>query len=244
MFWIGLSPIQSEASKGDGKSMSIRIGCRPEALLAVIIIFCTAVSFAEDSPLGTISKGKLLYEEDFSTSKTSSLGCYADANWSRCYQNGSYWITINRTDYWKTIQWGEEYGDVVLEVEATPRAGPDDNIFGVLVRRVDWKNYYELLISGDGYYRTAKLKNNTWVTPEEQAEWKKSSAIKTGKATNLITVVCDGDKFSFYVNDVLLEEFTDSDLPSGTFGLMVGTMYTPGAVTVDFDNFKIWEIQK
>jgi hypothetical protein len=243
--WIGQFPIQSEASKGDGKSMSKRqIGCRPEALLAVIIIFCTAVSFAEDSPLGNISKGKLLYEEDFSTSKISSLECYADANFSRCYQNGSYEMIVNNTNSWRPVTLGKENGDIILEVEATPKAGPDDNLYGVLVRRIDWDNYYEFFVSGDGYYRIAKLKNDSWVTPQELKDWKESSAIKKGKATNLITVVSNGDKFSFYVNDVLLTEFTDSDFPSGTFGIVVGTMFTPGAVTVDFDNFKIWEIEK
>jgi hypothetical protein len=210
------------------------------ALLAAVILSCAAVSFAEDSQLGNISKGKLLYEDNFSTSKGGVWGGAVDANLSRYYKNGSYEMVVTPMNSWRRVQAGKEYGDIVLEIEATPKAGPNDNVYGVMVRWVNWSNYYNFLISGDGYYEMAKLKNNSWST----AGWNKSSAIKTGKATNLIRVVCNGDRFSFYVNDVLLQEYTDSSFPSGNIGLTAGTNYALGAVTVDFDNLKIWEVQK
>lgn len=211
------------------------------ALLPLIVLFCTAFSYAQVSQPGSDAlKGKLLYEDNFSTSKGGIWGGVSDANFSRYYQNGSYEMAVNQINSWRSVSAGNNYGDIILEVEATQKAGQNDNVYGVIVRRVDWNNYYNFLISGDGYYEVARLQNNSWSTPS----WNKSSAIKTGQATNLIRVVCDGDKFSFYVNDVLLQNYTDSSFSSGSIGLTAGTNYALGSVTIDFDNLKIWEIKK
>lgn len=211
------------------------------ALLPLIMLSCTASSFAQVSqPVNDTSKGKLLYEDNFSTSKGGLWAAAIDANFSRYYQNGSYEMVVNPINSWRSVSVGKDYRDIILEVEATQKAGQNDNVYGVIVRRVDWNNYYNFLISGDGYYKVAKLQNNNWST----AAWNKSSAIKTGKATNLIRVECNGDKFSFYVNDVLLQSYTDSSFSSGQIGLTAGTNYALGSVTIDFDDLKIWEIKK
>lgn len=110
------------------------------------------------------------------------------------------------------------------------------------MRKVDWNNYYLFAISGDGYYCVSKLLNNTW-TPTSW-NWKKSGAIHTGNATNLIRVVSDGDKFSFYVNNIGVEDYADGSFSSGMIGLAAGTLYTPGAATIGFDNLRIWEIKR
>ena len=210
-------------------------------LLTLIMLSCTASSFAQVSQPGNDTlKGKLLYEDNFSTSKGGLWSASIDANFSRYYQNGSYEMVVNPLNSWRSVAVGKNYGDIILEVEATQKTGQNDNVYGVIVRRVDWNNYYNFLISGDGYYKVAKLQNNSWST----AGWNKSSAIKTGKATNLIRVVCNGDKFSFYVNDVLLQNYTDSSFSSGQIGLTAGTNYALGSVTIDFDDLKIWEIKK
>jgi hypothetical protein len=88
----------------------------------------------------------------------------------------------------------------------------------------------------------AKLQNNTW-SPASW-NWKKSSAIHTGNATNLIRVISDGDKLFFYVNNIGLDNYTDGSFSSGMIGLAAGTLYTPGAVTIGFDNIRIWDIER
>lgn len=211
------------------------------ALLTLIMLSCAVSSFAQVSQPGIDTlKGKLLYEDNFSTSKGGLWAASIDANFSRYYQNGSYEMVVNPINSWRSVSVGKDYGDIILEVEATQKTGQNDNVYGVIVRRVDWNNYYNFLISGDGYYKVAKLQNNSWSV----AGWNKSSAIKTGKATNVIRVVCNGDEFSFYVNDVLLQNYTDSSFSSGQIGLTAGTNYAPGSVTIDFDDLRIWEIKK
>ncbi|MFB3766535.1 MAG: hypothetical protein ACE14P_14990 [Methanotrichaceae archaeon] len=131
----------------------------------------------------------------------------------------------------------------IFEIEAIQESGPDDNVYGVAFRKVDWNNYYQFIISGDGYYKILKLKDNNW---DYASSWKKPSAIHTGDATNLTGVVCNGHKFSFYVNDIKVDDYTDTDdcFGSGTIGFIAGTEYSKGPVVVGFDNLKVWEIAK
>jgi hypothetical protein len=126
-----------------------------------------------------------------------------------------------------------------LEIEATKEAGPDDNAFGVISRKIDSSNYYAFILSNDGYYQVAKLQNNSWAYV---SDWAKSSAIKTGNATNLIKVVCNGDKQSFYANGVKLTDYNDSSFAYGHIGLYAGTQ-SEGNVTIGFDNLKVWELE-
>jgi hypothetical protein len=210
-------------------------------LIALGMLSCMTVSSAQFSQSSNDTlKGKLLYEENFSTSKGSSMSGYVDATYSYGFQNGSYEFVVNPIDHWPRVLVGDNYGDIILEVEATPISGPNDNVYGVIVRKVDLNNYYSFLISGDGYYQILKYQNGSWST----GEWKKSSAIRTGKRTNLIRVACQGDNFSFYANDVLLQEYTDSSFSSGGIGLIAGTNEALGAVTIDFNNLRVWEIKK
>jgi hypothetical protein len=188
------------------------------------------------------TKGKLLYEENFSSSKGSVWGGGLSANFSYYFENGKYHLNVNQYNSYRAVSFGQNYNNSILEVEATQEAGQNDNYYGVIVRKVDWNNYYFFAISGDGYYCMAKLQNNTW-SPASW-NWKKSSAIHTGNATNLIRVVSDGDKFSFYVNNIGLDNYTDGSFPSGMIGLSAGTLYTPGAVTIGFDNLRIWDIKR
>ena len=53
-----------------------------------------------------------------------------------------------------------------------------------------------------------------------------------------------GTSCKVYVNDVLLQNYTDSSFSSGQIGLTAGTNYALGSVTIDFDDLKIWEIKK
>lgn len=212
--------------------------------LLVVIAFSVMVLpvVLAEQPGNNTAKGKLLYEENFSSSKGSVWGGDLSANFSYYFENGKYHLSVNKMNLLRTVSFGQNYNNSILEVEATEEAGTTDNIYGVIVRKVDWNNYYLFAISGDGYYCVSKLLNNTW-TPTSWM-WKKSGAIHTGNATNLIRIVSNGDKFSFYVNNIGVDDYTDSSFSSGMIGLAAGTLYTPGAATIGFDNLRIWEIKR
>ena len=213
------------------------------SLLVIVALSSTVLPVVLAEQTGNnATKGKLLYEENFSSSKGSSWSGDLGGNFSYYFENGKYHLNVNKLNLLKDVSSGQNYNNSILEVEATQEAGPNDNIYGVMVRKVDWNNYYLFVISGDGYYCTAKLQNNLW-TPTSW-NWKKSSAIQKGNSSNLIRVVCDGDKFSFYVNNMGVDNYTDGSFSSGMIGLTAGTLYTPGAATIGFDNLRIWEIKR
>ena len=209
-------------------------------LLVTIALMSMILPNALADQTEKVSKSKLLYEENFSTSKGSLWGGDLGNNFSYYFDDGKYILNVNQLNTWRTVSLGQNYDNFVLEVEATQQSGPNDNVYGVAVRKVDWNNYYLFLISGDGYYEFAKYQNGTW----SPSDWRKSSAIHTGNATNLIRVECNGTNLSFYANDVKLNDYTDTSFPSGTIGLTCGTNNAKGDVTVAFDNLRIWEIER
>jgi hypothetical protein len=129
--------------------------------------------------------------------------------------------------------------DFVLEVNATQEKGPVDNDYGVVTRCMDAGNYSLFLISGDGFYSYAKRENNAWAVP---VNWTRSSAIKTGNATNNIEVVSQGKNLTFYANGAKLGDYIDAQPVSGDIGLWVET-FTEGNVTIGFDSLKVWDIE-
>jgi hypothetical protein len=225
------------------------------AILAAAILSVIPISLAENSTSSneTANKqlqptqnlvepvaGNLLYSDDFSSSKsgwtTSSTGDFIAA-----YKNGKYHLTEVPPNIWGRAFSPDRlnFSSFILEIEATKEVGPDDNIFGVMVREINSSNYYAFLLSSDGYYQVDKLQNDSWAYV---SDWAKSSAIKTGNAMNLIKVVCNGDKLSFYANGVKLTDYSDSSFAYGHLGLYTGTQ-SEGNVTIGFDNLKVWAIK-
>ena len=171
---------------------------------------------------------------------TGTWGTKSDADVKRAYKDGQYHITVIKPN---TLGWsnlGKDYKDFEVELEATQVEGPDNNSYGVLVRYVDGDNYYRFIISGDGAYSFDKQKKNEWVT---LIDWTKSSAINKGQATNVIRVVCKGDTFTFFVNDVRLGDYTDSDFASGDLALTVGKYDDVASAHISFDNVRVWEVK-
>jgi hypothetical protein len=167
-------------------------------------------------------------------------GVKSDADVKRAFTDGQYHITVNKisTVGWSTLD--KELTDFDVEVETTEVSGPDNNDHGVLFHYVDADNFYRFSISGTGAYTFDKLKNNEWTT---LVDWTKSSAILPGRATNRLRVLCQGNTFTFFVNDVRVGDAQDSDFTSGKLGLIVGTYKDTGAVHISFDNMRVWAVK-
>jgi len=193
---------------------------------------------------GDAEVGKLLFSDDFSSSKSG----WEWSDSAATYTNGSYLLTVFSPNYW-TYYLNPQISpaDFVVEVEATKKSGPNDSILGLLVRRVGPDDYsgpdsfYAFLISCDGYYDIEEYNDGDWVT---SPKWIKSEAIKTGSGTNLLKVVARKDKLSFYANGEKLGDFVDDTLASGGFGLYAESPPSEGNVVIAYDNFKVWSIKE
>jgi len=150
---------------------------------------------------------------------------------------GQLRITVKQPD---SLAWsvaaGKTFGDFTLDVDATSLAGPNDNDYGVIVRRVDDDNFYRFEISADGYFNIQKRQKGQW--QKLAADWTESSAIRKGTTTNHLRVICAGRTLTFFVNQVQVAQVTDNAFARGEVGVLAGTLAAPG-VQVAFDNFQV-----
>ena len=89
--------------------------------------------------------GEVIFQDDFSRA-VSGWDRYYDATYSSDYHEGGYRIHVleANTDAWEIPHL--DLTDVQIEVDATKLGGPDDNVYGVLCRYKDARNFYFFLI--------------------------------------------------------------------------------------------------
>jgi len=191
------------------------------------------------TPSGSEDAGMVLFFEDFSDN---------DAEWAEgdnesaryTFDDGEYLLSALTDNY---LVWSRTYKDwenVAVELKARQVEGPADNEYGIICRYQDADNFYQLSISGDGYYRLVK-----WDEAEfgELLSWERSSAINEGSETNRLSAICDGSRLSLSANEQTLFDVTDNALPtSGDVGMYVGT-FDEGGVTIAFDDLMITNAQ-
>lgn len=202
------------------------------ALLVLAMLACSLPGLRTPTPGGE----KALMRDDFSNPNSGwEVGEYDTGEVG--YSDGQYFV-ISYGD--ANTMWGvasRSFGNVVIEVDATPISGPDNNDYGIICRvqgKEDGRGYY-FLISGDGYYAIAKGTDTGY---DWLVDFTESSAIKQGYTTNRIRVVCDGSNLRLYVNGQLVGEASDTEFSSGDIAL-TATSYENEPVEVRFDNLVV-----
>ncbi|GAB4578521.1 MAG: hypothetical protein Fur0022_12560 [Anaerolineales bacterium] len=178
----------------------------------------------------------VLFQEDFSV-----LG----GKWSRVrdeagitdYEQGGYRIQVLQpnTQFWSRP--GLDVQDVHIEVEAITLAGPQENLFGVICRYQDDRNFYFFLIGDDGFFVVGKYKNGaqSFIGMETFGF---HPALQTSPSVDVFQVDCVGETLTLTVNELEIVTVQDRDFLSGDVGLIAGTLDVPGT-DVLFDNFVV-----
>ena len=186
--------------------------------------------------------GALLYEESFGDA-TSGWDEFDDDDTWAGYVDGEYRVGVYRANYmaWGNPQPDQEFTGYQVEVDARPVEGPVDNNFGLLLRyQPEGDDFYWFQISADGYYSFDLRQDSEWTS---LVDWMESDAIRQGlDATNRLKVICEGNQFRFYVNDVFLGEVVDSSLSLGSIGLAAGAFDEPGVV-IHFDDLSVYALE-
>jgi hypothetical protein len=179
----------------------------------------------------------ILFKDDFS-SPDSQWDDYQDSAGGTIYQDGKYRIFINQpaSDFWANPD-GLSFSDTKISVEASRLGGSANNIFGILCRYQDPGNFYQLLVSSDGYFDISKVKDGQRValTGEQLAP---SEAIPLDQGLLLLRADCIEDRLSLYVGGELIAEANDSDFASGNIGLLAGAFEEAGT-DIAFDNLLV-----
>jgi len=180
--------------------------------------------------------GSVLFQDDFSR-QSSGWDRYRDETYSTDYAGGAYRIHVLRpnTDAWANP--GLDLGDARLEVDATKAGGPDDNVFGVICRYQDARNFYFFLVSSDGYTGIGVYKDGRRRLLTDQSLLPHPAVVR-GSATNHLRADCVGYRLDLYVNGQWVAGAAAAEWAEGDVGLIAGT-YELGGTELLFDNFSV-----
>jgi formylglycine-generating enzyme required for sulfatase activity/tetratricopeptide (TPR) repeat protein len=109
---------------------------------------------------------------------------------------------------------------------------------GIVFRVRDPNHYYTFLVDPRAGRYSVRKRNgpDAW---SDLVPWKVSAAVKRNQDHNLVRVDAAGDKFTIYLNDQLLDSFSDGTYQSGMLGMIVENVDAQQP-HMHFDNFKAW----
>ena len=178
------------------------------------------------------------FSEDFDTNRNGwDEGFFEDAY-------GTIEYTVNGVFAWDVVaaqavnqkSWASSapsVEDFTVMVESTHISGADDASYGLLFRIADVDNLYYFCISDVGYYYVGSLQNGEWST---LIDWTETNKINVN-SLNTLKVVGEGDQFTLFINETMVDSVRDNTHPSGTAGLSI-ELYDPGdESSFEFDNF-------
>jgi hypothetical protein len=210
-----------------------------------LFIFLVIVLSACQSSLipGLISElvarpGDALFWDDFSGT-SGNWPQLSGANGSLGVVLGTYRIQVLSTQYEVVATPGRTFRDVQVEADAARQGGPVQNLFGLVCRSSQVKEFYFFAISSDGYYALGKAINGQ-VNLLGQEMMAYNANILQGDGPNHLRLDCIGGTLTGYVNGQVVASSIDADLTSGEAGLVAGALDTPG-VDIAFDNFVVYK---
>ncbi len=244
------NPPVASAESNDRKEISVLIA------LGVIVIVCICCLLAvagyalysdistsflrertparDDAPVQT----GITFGEEFSSNRNDwSEGFFEDEYGTINYTvNGLYAWDVVATKGVSQKSWATAapyVDDFTVTVESTHVGGAEDASYGLLFRIADIDNLYYFCISDVGYYYAGLLQNGEWTT---LIDWTETSTINVN-SLNTLKVVGEGDKFTFFVNGIMVDSVRDSSHPSGTAGLSIELYNAGDESSFEFDNF-------
>jgi hypothetical protein len=131
------------------------------------------------------------------------------------------------------------FTDFAAEVDVMQVDGADQSLYGLMLRMFGYDlDFYLFGISGNGMYTLIYDRLDKDVPAVRIIDWKPSTAIKRGQATNHLKAVLVGNTIELYANDTLLETIQDERISAGSVGFVVSSS-SEGGVHISFDNLVV-----
>jgi hypothetical protein len=178
--------------------------------------------------------GSELYTADFSGSdwdKFESDNCQAEANLPR------FVITLKKEDWFCFKYAGSNFTNFMAHTVVSANQ-TSVTAYGLVFRRVDAKNYYNLNVSNNGSIRFDKKVNDEWV---EILDWFTTPSIKTGTALNDLKLVVLNDQFAVIINDKVVTTVRDKEFSEGSIGINCDS-YQDQPVTCTYESLVINQV--
>ncbi len=154
--------------------------------------------------------------------------------------NEQFQLTVDFPDsLFVTTAGRRNFDDGVFEVEVEPLSGSAESAYGLVLRATpNADDFYFFLISADGYYSIGGCRdscdNDNFVRLADNM-WTRSDLIRVGlNQRHTLRAEAVGDELTFYIDDNLVDSFTNSSFTRGDIGIFLQTFDSPA--TVAFDN--------
>jgi len=178
-------------------------------------------------------QGAVILQDDFSN-PDSGWSQYNSKEGSVEYASGILAIRINDPQYYI---WGlsqNTYTDTIVTVTTQIITPVNDGDVVLWCRLADENNYYNAVLTEDGYYAIHKKQNGEVIS---LYDWRKSDLIHLSQPAR-VAFACTGNTLTLAINSVVLAEVTDDSFSSGQIALGGGT-YETGGLVVGFDDVVI-----
>jgi len=181
----------------------------------------------------------LIYQDDFSDPNSGWEQYREPVDGILDYEDSAYRMLVQppQNTFW--VNANQVYDNVILEVDAARREGPEENVYGLMCRLDSSYNAYMFVISSTGNYGIAIWEDHNFELLGSGV-MESSIAIKTGTESNRIRATCVDSLLSLSVNGEEILAISDDRIQSGDVGLVTGTRGAPG-VDILFDNFTIYQ---
>lgn len=210
-------------------------------LLATLLLVLLSAACSQTPPAITAdAPGQVLFSDQFIAGNTGRWLLEGDELTTAEIANEQLVLSINapNTVQFATLQ-EPVFSDFVAEVDGRQRAGPADGSYGLLFRVQDPQRFYRFSITSNGLYVIERHNpDGSWT--RLVADWIPTEAINQGlNVANRLKIIANGPEFTFYVNDILLGQVSDTAYADGAIALSAGT-FGGDALQVSFDDLVIY----
>lgn len=184
----------------------------------------------------SVSIGESLISETFD--ENGSWNSSDDPEFGAEVVDGVYRMYLNTANWMLWSESGEVmHESVMMDLDVAFVSGSEENNQGMLCRYVDDENFYTLTVGSDAWVEIMKVYQD-----EQEPLFGEYMDSLVDPLENHLQGFCIGDRIILYVNGELAADVQDSDLTIGDVGLAIGT-YDEPQVTIDFDNFFVYEVE-
>lgn len=167
---------------------------------------------------------------------------FSDEHVEMRLDEGKLWMTAfnaDKYDGWMLRQPVQELSNFYMEVTVQTGECAGLDRYGLLARAsADTSRSYIFGLSCDGRYSLRRWASGSTML----VEWTTSERILAGaNQTNRMCMRAEGSTLSIYANGHLLGQVEDDAYLSGSIGLFIGALATPG-FTVQVSEVSIWEL--
>jgi hypothetical protein len=191
-----------------------------------------------DSGLPGVSRDRMIFAADF----YQGWPTIDEANVLIRLVDGQYLFEVGPTDAARVQTTAVNQRDAYVQVEATPKACPDETGYGLIFRYVDDDNYYLVTFSCENRVTAVARVDGSFSGGTLVDDDLPAGLDAASPQTHILGVLSEGDSHTLYLDDQVVGSFEDARHERGDVALHAISRGT-GVIRVAFDNLEVWTVR-